>query len=203
MAAHSRIAWRIHGQRSLAGTVHGVAKSQTRLKRLGSSHKVNGRTVSARSPASCAVRAVHQHWHWQARAHGAPTVPETFQNLCLVPGPAPPVTSDFMCSFKWKCPVKRSIREASHTRLKRAGELLVFSTQGCVPGNGSSLRSDTWSHGANPRNPVLDVKVRVRTGQTETKLDHASQPWICWSRSFLSQDFPFALLSSCKASLIA
>ena len=146
MAAHSRIAWRIHGQRSLAGTVYGVAKSQTRLKRLGSSHKVNGRTVSARSPVSCAVRAVHQHWHWQAHAHGAPTVPETFQNLCLVPGPAPPVTSDFTCSFKWKCPVKRSIREASHTRLKRAGELLVFSTQGCVPGNGSSLRSDMWSH---------------------------------------------------------
>ena len=32
MASHSRIsAWEIHGQSSLAGTVHGVTESQTRL----------------------------------------------------------------------------------------------------------------------------------------------------------------------------
>ena len=35
MATHSSIlAWKSHGQRTLAGYVHGISKSQTRLKQL-------------------------------------------------------------------------------------------------------------------------------------------------------------------------
>ena len=44
MVTHSSIlAWRIPGQRSLVGPAHGVAKSQTRLKRLST------RTCSGRN----------------------------------------------------------------------------------------------------------------------------------------------------------
>ena len=69
--AHSRIlAWTIPWTEEPGGHSPRVTKSRTRLKRLGSSRKVSGRTVSARSPAPWALRAMRQRGQWQA--HGAP-----------------------------------------------------------------------------------------------------------------------------------